>query len=211
MMKSLAQTEPLSPEKHIEEIDCQIIHTTNGRLRMKIPRLSRDIKYASQLNLLIESFDFIISVRINPAAESLIIHYQEHLVSSATVQESLLTTIKQAAIIETPSDIAPSAKEYKTSIGWAIERVGMPVFSLALAVMAQQMLPVPPLLVAGVVAIAAIPFIQRTVDMMLEERRLYPTYNTQVVTFKIILNKQFWKDKILLWYCTHYEQKLSLI
>ncbi|HEY9800570.1 MAG TPA: heavy metal translocating P-type ATPase [Leptolyngbyaceae cyanobacterium] len=172
MMKSLAEKEPLGVKKDIEEIDCQIIHITNGRLRMKIPRLSRDIKYASQLNLLIESFDFIISVRINPAAESLIIYYQEHLVSSTTVQESVLMMIKQAAIMETPSDTAPKDTEYKTAIAWAMERVGMPVFSLGLAVVAQQLLPVPPLLVAGVVAVAAIPFIQRTVDMMMEERRL---------------------------------------
>lgn len=171
-MKSLAETEPISPETHIEEIDCQIIHATSGRLRMKIPRLSKDIRYATQLTWLIESFDFIINVRINPAAESLIIHYQEHLVSSTKVQESLLMTIKQAAIVETPPDIAPTETEYKTAIDWAIERVGMPVFSLGLAMLAQQLLPIPPLLVGGIVAVAAIPFIQRTVDMMLAERRL---------------------------------------
>jgi heavy metal translocating P-type ATPase len=171
-MKSVAEIEPLSLEKHIGEIDYQIIHSTSGRIRIKIPRLSKDLKYASQLNWLIESFDFIISVRINPAAESLIIHYQEKLVSSTTVQESLLMMIQQAAIAETSSQITWAETEFKPAIDWVIERVGMPVFSLGLALLAQQFLPIPPLLLAGVVAVAAIPFIQRTLDLMLTERRL---------------------------------------
>ncbi|MBF2004886.1 heavy metal translocating P-type ATPase [Chlorogloeopsis fritschii PCC 9212] len=171
-MRSVAEIETLSLKKHIGEIDYQIIHSTSGRLRIKIPRLSKDLKYANQLNWLIESFDFIISVRINPAAESLIIHYQEKLVSSTIVEESLLMMIQQAAIAETSSQITWAETEFKPAIDWVIERVGMPVFSLGLALLAQQFLPIPPLLLAGVVAVAAIPFIQRTLDLMLTERRL---------------------------------------
>ncbi|MBF1989333.1 heavy metal translocating P-type ATPase [Fischerella thermalis] len=171
-MKLVAETESLSLEKHVGEIDYQIIHTTSGRFRIKIPRLSKDVEYTNQLIWLIESFDFIISVRINPAAESLIIHYQENLVSSTTVKESLLTIIQQAAIAETSSEIVRTQTEFKPELEWMLERVGMPVFSLGLALLAQQFLPIPPLLVAGVVAVAAIPFIQRTLDLMLTERRL---------------------------------------
>ncbi|MFB2767800.1 heavy metal translocating P-type ATPase [Pelatocladus sp. BLCC-F211] len=171
-MKSVAETEPISLEKHIGEIDYQIIHTTSGRFRIRIPRLSKDLEYANQLSWLIESFDFIISARINLAAESLIIHYQENLVSSTTVQESLLTIIQQAALAETSSEMARTQTEFKPPIDWVVERVGMPIFSLGLTVLAQQFLPIPPLLLAGVVAVAAIPFIQRTLDLMLTERRL---------------------------------------
>ncbi|MCP6760290.1 MAG: heavy metal translocating P-type ATPase [Fischerella sp. CENA71] len=171
-MKLVAETESLSLDKHIGEIDYQIIHTTSGRFRIKIPRLSRDLEYTNQLIWLIESFDFIISVRINPAAESLIIHYQENLVSSTTVKESLLMIIQQAAIAEISTEIVGTQTEFQPTIDWVIERVGMPVFSLGLALLAQQLLPIPPLLLAGVVAVAAIPFIQRTLDLMLTERRL---------------------------------------
>lgn len=171
-MKLAAETESLSLEKHVGEIDYQIIHTTSGRFRIKIPRLSKDVEYTNQLIWLIESFDFIINVRINPAAESLIIHYQENLVSGTTVQESLLTMIQQAAIAETSSEIVQTQTEFKPELEWVLERVGMPVFSLGIALLAQQFLPIPPLLVAGVVAVAAIPFIQRTLDLMLTERRL---------------------------------------
>ncbi|MGJ5674345.1 MAG: heavy metal translocating P-type ATPase [Nostochopsis sp.] len=175
-MKSVAETEPISLEKHIGEIDYQIIHTTSGRFRIRIPRLSKDIEYANQLSWLIESFDFIISARINLAAESLIIHYQENLVSSTKVQENLLTIIQQAAfaetLAETSLEIARTQVEVKPPIDWVVERVGIPVFSLGLTLLAQQFLPIPPLLLAGVVAVAAIPFIQRTLDLMLTERRL---------------------------------------
>ncbi|WP_315787885.1 heavy metal translocating P-type ATPase [Fischerella sp. JS2] len=171
-MKLLAETEPLSLEKRVGEIDYQIIHITSGRFRIKIPRLSKDVEYTNQLIWLIESFDFIINVRINPAAESLIIHYQENLVSGTTVQESLLTMIQQAAIAETSSEIVRTQTEFKSELDWVLERVGMPVFSLGLALLAQHFLPVPPLLVAGVVAVAAIPFIQRTLDLMVTERHL---------------------------------------
>ncbi|MCX7593628.1 MAG: heavy metal translocating P-type ATPase [Fischerella sp.] len=171
-MKLVAETEPLNPEKHVGEIDYQIIHTTSGRLRIKIPRLSQDVGYTNQLIWLIESFDFIISVRINPAAESLIIHYQENLVSSTAVKESLRTIIQQAAIAETSSEIVRTQTEFKSELDWVLERVGMPVLSLGLALLAQQFLPIPPLLVAGAVAVAAIPFIHRTLELMLTERRL---------------------------------------
>ncbi len=172
-MTPTVETEPLTLENPVLETDYEIIHATIGRLRIKIPRLSRDLEYANQLNWLIESFDFIISVRINQKAESLIIHYQENGVSSTAVWENLLTAIQQASIAETSSEIVRRTEtEFRPAAEWMIERIGMPVVSLGLALVAQQLFPIPPLLLAGAVAVAAAPFISRTIEFMLTERRL---------------------------------------
>ncbi len=87
-------------ENQPEEIDYQVIHTTVGRCRIRVPRLASDSEYASKLNWLVDSLDFVISVRINPAASSLIVNYDTCVFSSTAVQENLVTAIQQASTTE---------------------------------------------------------------------------------------------------------------
>jgi heavy metal translocating P-type ATPase len=152
-------------------VDYQVIHTTIGRLRIRIPRLSTDEVYANKLNWLVESFEFVTHVRINPLAGSLVVHYKDTEISSSEVWNHLLKVIQNASFAELPGDIVPSKLEYRPTINW-LERVGMPVLSLGLAFLAEQVLVLPTLLVGSVVAIAAAPFIHRTIELMLNEKRL---------------------------------------
>jgi heavy metal translocating P-type ATPase len=155
-----------------DRIDYQVIHITEGRLRIRIPQLSEDLEYAKKLDWLLASLDFVVSVRINPLAGSLIIHYDASAISGAAAWKTFSDAIEQAnKITEIPKDLIPSKTEDRLAIDW-LERLGMPVLSLGVALIAEQILAIPTILVGGVVAVAAMPFISRTVKLTLEERRL---------------------------------------
>ncbi len=161
-----------APIKHQpEEIDYQVVHTTVGRFRIRVARLASDSEYAIKLNWLVESLNFVTSVRINPAASSIIVNYEASIVSSPIVQENLFTAIQQAITIEVPLGAISTKTEFSSEIKW--ERVGLPVLSLGLALLAEQLvLPIPTLLIGGVIAAAAVPFFSRVIDTIVNERQL---------------------------------------
>lgn len=167
-----APTEYEIPIKNqFQEIDYEIVHITQERLRIRIPRLADDPEYASSLTWIIESFDFIVSVRINQPSSSLIVYYEPD-VSVTTVQKSLLNSIQQASIVELPPGTVPIKTELRPEIDW-IERLGLPMISLSLAVLSSQlMLPIPALAIGGLIAVAAAPFVTRLIETTVKERRL---------------------------------------
>ncbi len=167
-----APTEYEIPIKNqFQEIDYEIVHITQERLRIRIPRLADDPEYASSLTWLIESFDFIVSVRINQSSSSLIVYYEPD-VSVTTVQKSLLNSIQQASVVDLPPGTVPIKTELRPEIDW-IERLGLPMISLGLAVLSSQLtLPIPTLAIGGLIAVAAAPFVTRLIETTVKERRL---------------------------------------
>ncbi|BAU13742.1 heavy metal translocating P-type ATPase [Leptolyngbya sp. NIES-3755] len=165
----------VSPQ--LQSLDYQVIHAIPGRVRLRVPRLSQDPLYANKLNWFVESISVVISVRINAIADSVIVYYEQQTATLATIQESLITAVQRALIEDLPPEATPfgellSKTELRPEINW-IERLGLPVTSLGLALVAQQVaLPLSPLLVGGLVAIAAMPFVLRTIETTLKERRL---------------------------------------
>jgi heavy metal translocating P-type ATPase len=154
-----------------QEIDYEIIHITQERFRIRIPRLADDLEYASSLTWLIESFDFVVSVRINQPSSSLIVYYEPD-VSLTTVQKSLLNSIQQASVVDLPPGTVPIKTEPRPEIDW-IERLSLPMISLGLAVLSSQLtLPIPALAIGGLIAVAAAPFVTRLVETTVKERRL---------------------------------------
>jgi hypothetical protein len=124
-------------KNQFQEIDYEIVHITQERFRIRIPRLADDPEYASSLTWLIESFDFIVSVRINQLSSSLIVYYEPD-VSLTTVQKSLLNSIQQASIVDLPPGTVPIKTELRPEIDW-IERLSLPMISLGLAVLSSQL------------------------------------------------------------------------
>jgi len=80
----------------MEKIQYQVIHTTRGRIRIRVPQLHHDSEYARILQRLVESWDFVTDVRINRAASSIIVNYQVSKAKSAVVLENLAGAIPQA-------------------------------------------------------------------------------------------------------------------
>lgn len=107
--------------------DYEIIHVTRERFRIRISRLAFDQEYASKLTWLVESFDFVQSVRISFLSSSLIVNYDPD-VPVTIVQSSLLKCIEKASVASVPAGIVPIKTESRPEIDW-IERLGLSVVS----------------------------------------------------------------------------------
>jgi heavy metal translocating P-type ATPase len=166
----LVQLQDEMRPKQLPTVDFEIIHVTLERFRIRIPRLAFDPEYSRKLTWLVESFDFIVSVRISLLSSSLIVHYDPD-VPTLMVEESLLKCIEKATEAEIPLDIVPIKSEFRPEIDW-IERLGLPILSLSLAVLSTQLVPIPAIALGALVTTAAIPFVSRIIDIVINERRL---------------------------------------
>lgn len=78
-----------------------IVHSVNGRIRLKIPRIAEDYLFSSNLMELLEEDDHVIKARINRAAASVIINYEAEGLSDIELGLRLLSIMNKAK--ETPS------------------------------------------------------------------------------------------------------------
>jgi hypothetical protein len=85
-MLALANYE--SADLVLVETSCEIVHTTIGRVRIRIPRVASDRDYASKLQQALSSIPSVTEVRINPLAESVIVAHD-----SSLLLDSLFVTI----------------------------------------------------------------------------------------------------------------------
>ena len=100
-MVSTTQRTISSIDEEVDKLDYKVIHSNERRLRIYLPRLAVDTEYAQTLKQVMESFDFVTDVRINPAAKSIAIEYNSQGVSSTLIQEKILSYITQVSIAET--------------------------------------------------------------------------------------------------------------
>ncbi len=103
----------LNMESQTNKINYQVVYTNIGRIRIKIPRLRFDSQYATKLKQLVESLQFVTSVRINPIATSIIVEYNAPVATESAVQEHLLFCIQQAA--PTQKHPEPATTKVETS------------------------------------------------------------------------------------------------
>ena len=90
-------TTKFSSENCLESVEYRVIHTTLGRIRIQIPQMLKIPEYQSKLKKLVEAFDFVTHIRLNTAAESIIVNYTEQTISPTVLQQELATAIRQAA------------------------------------------------------------------------------------------------------------------
>ncbi len=92
----------------VSTMSFQVIHQTLGRIRISIPRLRDDDAYAAQLTKLVQSLSFVTTIRVNPAAQSMIIHYDPSK-SDQEVIAAITTCYQQIAPVETSVHSTPQA------------------------------------------------------------------------------------------------------
>ena len=147
-----------------------IVHAIPGRVRFRIPRLRHDPDYAQRLQILLEADPLITSVRIKPAAASLVVTYNKNTTSDAKIRSHVSHLIQAACevIKLLPYSIQPATDTDKSS--WP----GLPLSAVAttLAVLGGPLgFSIPPIMVAGTIAIATLPVIQRAwLGIRLEQR-----------------------------------------
>lgn len=95
-----------------QQISYSVAHAISGRIRFRVPRLSKDAEYANKLKVAIESQIKNAKVRINPTASSVVIHYPTGLMSDKQMRSHLINLIQTA-----PNIVLPKKVSKKTIIG----------------------------------------------------------------------------------------------
>lgn len=78
-----------------ESEDYTIVHSTPGRIRLRIPRLQHDAIYASQLEELLLTEDIVLGVRMSRAASSLVLHYDSTDLTDLDLGMRLMRALEQ--------------------------------------------------------------------------------------------------------------------
>lgn len=157
----------------------EVVHSTTGRLRIRVPRLAWDSEFAQKLNGLVEALAFVKMVRINPAASSLVVSYEPARVLGVILQEQIATCIDQASpiaslltkerVIDESADESAAETELIPEVNrW--QDLGMPCLSLGVALLAAP-LELPMLVVTVAIAGAALPWFMRAADSLVNHRQ----------------------------------------
>ncbi|WP_072620987.1 HMA2 domain-containing protein [Spirulina major] len=97
-------TDAAGEDGAIASNDYVIVHAVPGRIRLRIPRLRGDRLYAKQVQTLLTADARVKQVRINRAAASLVIQYDDAGLTELELGMYLLQILEQA---ETPPTAAP--------------------------------------------------------------------------------------------------------
>jgi hypothetical protein len=68
---------------------CQVVHQMPGRIRLKIPPLKTEPEWGKKIEQLVNLDERITSVRVNPVAASVVIHYRPEIESKRGCEELL--------------------------------------------------------------------------------------------------------------------------
>ena len=73
-----------------------IVHSTPGRIRLRIPKIASEPEYGKHLEQLLNADSHVLSVRINRAAASVVIQYQAGEMSDWELGMLLINMLEQA-------------------------------------------------------------------------------------------------------------------
>ena len=176
-------------------VSYEVVHWITGRIRLRIPRLANDKKFAQRLGEAVMLLPAIKQARINAHSASLVVTYQVesckaagraefgHRVANANqaILPQLVECLRRAAGADAVQVISPDARPTVASgrgdtaasdgINY-VDRLGMPVLGIGLSAGLLFGLAVPGIVVGGVVLAAALPIFRRMVQGIREEKRL---------------------------------------
>ncbi|MGK7924757.1 MAG: heavy metal translocating P-type ATPase, partial [Spirulina sp.] len=150
-------------------IPYSIIHSTPGRLRLRVPRLICDSHYVCCLQVLLEADPDITRVAIEPAAMSVGIDYQRDRVNEEQMRLHLVNLIQLAATAIIPVSTHNSEPDSEKS--WS--QLRLPVLATLLAVLAGPVgWSIPSAAVFGTLAASSIPVAKKALESIWQDKRL---------------------------------------
>lgn len=170
------KTETFSTSQ-VERVKCQVVHRNERRIRVVVPRLAFDSAYAEALKDLVESVDYVTHVRINPAAKSIAVEYDYGVDKAkiAKAQQQVFEIIEQKTYVEIKELEVPALSQQDVDY-W--QRLGLPVTSLSVALLAGSLeVSMPFLVIAGLIASAAVPIFSRAIAGVVDEGK----YNVDIL------------------------------
>ncbi|MFN8464856.1 MAG: HAD-IC family P-type ATPase [Caldilineaceae bacterium] len=188
-----------APDGGSGTVSYEVVHWINGRIRLRIPRLANDNKFAQRLGEAVMLLPAIKQARVNAHSASLVVTYQVesrkaggrtdfgaefgHRVANANqaILPQIVDCLRRAAGTDAVQVLTPDAQPAVASgrgdtaardgINY-IDRLGLPVLGIGLSAGLLFGLAIPGVLVGGVVLAAALPIFKRTVQGIREEKRL---------------------------------------
>jgi hypothetical protein len=109
---------PLEPS--LEPTPFSIIHWTQGRIRLRVPRLAQEPGFVTHLERSLQADPLVTEVCFNEAARSVTVHYAAERLSAAALWERLTLVLQQA--------VAPLSEPYATKA--LAQRLGVPFQTL---------------------------------------------------------------------------------
>ena len=162
------KTETFSTNQ-VERVKCQVVHRNERRIRVVVPRLGFDSAYAQKVKDLVESVDYVTDVRINPAAKSIAVEYDYGVDKAkiAKAQQQVFEIIEQEIVAEINQLEVPVSVQQDIDY-W--QRLGLPVTSLGVALLAGPLeVSMPFLVIAALMASAAVPIFSRAIAGVVDE------------------------------------------
>ena len=170
----------------------EVVHWIRGRIRLRIPRLAYDARFAQRLGQELMTLPGLKEARVSAASASLVVIYHPDLGgahgngrrqhSDQAILPPILECIRVAADADVAQVASPQAAPSATGGNGAatpggatinyLDRLGLPTLGIALSAGALAGLAIPGLLVGGVILAAAIPIFKRTVQGIRDEKRL---------------------------------------
>jgi Cu2+-exporting ATPase len=136
-----------------------VVHTSQGRIRLRVQRLFWDGDYADRLYSLVADLDGVLEVRTNAPAQSLIVEYDPTLTTQMSLMDKLGGAINLAQHPQACADIeTATATVTEEPLIDPVQRLVLPGLGLALAlVVAPLELPFLAIVIGGVTLYAALP------------------------------------------------------
>lgn len=169
----------------IRTVNYEIVHQVDGRLRLRVPRLSSDAKFADRLADSVSALPNIKTARVNRGTASLVLTYRRgpggsgHGPSgSEAVLSAVIGCIRTAAKADVARNIASERQasqqpqEEGVSLKYLVKQLGLPALGLGLSAAATVGAVLPPVLVGGAVAAATMPHALRAIQGLRSEKRL---------------------------------------
>jgi Cu2+-exporting ATPase len=170
----------------------EVVHWIRGRIRLRIPRLAYDAKFAQRLGQELMTLPGLKEARVNAASASLVVLY--HLEPSGANRQggcrcsdqAILPAILECICLAADAEVAPVASPQAASPGVVgngaalpgdaainyLDRLGLPALGIALGAGTLAGLAIPGLVVGGVILAAALPIFKRTIQGIRDEKRL---------------------------------------
>ncbi|ABA24661.1 Cd/Co/Hg/Pb/Zn-translocating P-type ATPase [Trichormus variabilis ATCC 29413] len=157
--------------KKTPHVTYSVVHAIQGRLRLRVPRLRNDKDYGQRLQTLLEADPLVTTVKIKPAAASLVVNYKASAVTDAKMRSRLgclmIAASDPGIVLLNPKKVSPQEEE-KPWPGMQLS-----VLATGLAVLGGPLgVAVPPIVTAGTIALATLPVFKRAVDGIVKERKL---------------------------------------
>ena len=151
-----------------------VVHEIPGRIRFRIPRLASDGEYTQKLTTLLKSDTNITDIRVNSTAASIAISYSVDGISSDQMRSRLITLIQTANQANIPLTVNATSNEQESqneSNVWF--QLALPTLSATLSLLGGPLgVSIPPVVIGGTIALAALPVAQRAMESILVEKRL---------------------------------------